>query len=146
MHEVLKASTLVCRPPTSAELLRAIALARGWVVGNGLPDEARAGRLLLKDYTSGKLVYCEQPPNTHGDVQAEAPHGGHDHHDYQPDSSYDTSEGRKSTCNGPVDGYTSGKLTYCKRFKSSHGDVHVKAPLEGHQRYDSLPGNSYNPS
>jgi hypothetical protein len=35
---------------------------RGWVVGNNLPDEAKAGRLLLKDYTSGKLVFCERPP------------------------------------------------------------------------------------
>ena len=53
----LTAASAVCRPPTPAELLRAVALARGWVVGNGLPDEARAGRLLLKDYTAGKLVH-----------------------------------------------------------------------------------------
>jgi large subunit GTPase 1 len=32
------------------------------VVGNGLPDEARAGRLLLKDYCSGKLTFYERPP------------------------------------------------------------------------------------
>lgn len=50
------------RPPTAADLLRGVAQARGWVVGLGLPDEARAGRLLLKDYTSGKLTYCERPP------------------------------------------------------------------------------------
>ncbi|CAL5227407.1 g10365 [Coccomyxa viridis] len=81
------------RPPTSAELLRAVALARGWVVGNGLPDEARAGRLLLKDYTSGKLTYCEQPPNTHAEVQADAAYTGHDHHDRTQGSSYDPSEG-----------------------------------------------------
>ena len=53
------------RPPTAAELLRAVAAARGWVVGNGLPDEARAGRLLLRDYTAGKLLYCEWPPPAH---------------------------------------------------------------------------------
>ena len=83
----------LCRVPTSAELLRAIALARGWVVGNGLPDEARAGRLLLKDYTSGKLIYCEQPPNGREDAQANASHTGHSHHDSSPGSSYDPSEG-----------------------------------------------------
>jgi hypothetical protein len=50
------------RPPTAAELLRAVAASRGWSVGGGLPDEARAGRLLLKDYTSGRLLHLEWPP------------------------------------------------------------------------------------
>ena len=50
------------RPPSAAEVLRMVAGARGWVVGSGLPDEARAGRLLLKDYTDGRLVHCEWPP------------------------------------------------------------------------------------
>lgn len=54
----------VSRAASAADLLRCIARSRGWVVGNGLPDEARAGRLLLKDYTSGKLAYCEWPPTT----------------------------------------------------------------------------------
>jgi hypothetical protein len=57
------AIALLRRPPTAAELLRAVASARGWVVGNGLPDEARAGRLLLKDYTDGRLLHCEHPPS-----------------------------------------------------------------------------------
>lgn len=50
------------RPPTAAELLRAVAASRSWSVGGGLPDEARAGRLLLKDYTSGRLLHLEWPP------------------------------------------------------------------------------------
>jgi large subunit GTPase 1 len=50
------------RPPTAPELLRAYAVNRGWLNGSGLPDETRTGRQLLKDYTSGKLVYCEWPP------------------------------------------------------------------------------------
>ncbi|CAL8466799.1 g6335 [Coccomyxa elongata] len=49
--------------PMAGELLQCIARSRGWVVGNGLPDEARSGRLLLKDYTAGKLAYCEWPPS-----------------------------------------------------------------------------------
>lgn len=35
---------------------------RGWVVGMGLPDESRAGRQIMKDYTSGKLLHCLLPP------------------------------------------------------------------------------------
>lgn len=49
-------------PPTAAQLLRALALMRGWTAGSGLPDESRAGRQLLKDYTSGKLLHCTLPP------------------------------------------------------------------------------------
>jgi len=49
-------------PPTGAALLRTLAAARGWVVQNALPDEARAGRLLLRDYCSGKLPHWEWPP------------------------------------------------------------------------------------
>ena len=52
----------VCRAPTAAELLRAVALARGWVVQQALPDEQRAGRLLLHDFCSGKLPHWELPP------------------------------------------------------------------------------------
>ena len=40
----------------------AFAVLRGWTVGHGLPDESRAGRQLLKDYTAGKLVHCLMPP------------------------------------------------------------------------------------
>ena len=57
------------RPLTAAELLRGVASARGWVVGNGLPDEARAGRLLLKDYTDGRLLHCEWPPSGRGGAE-----------------------------------------------------------------------------
>lgn len=52
-------------PPTAAQLLRAYALLRGWTAGSGLPDESRAGRQMLKDYTSGKLLNCTLPPGTY---------------------------------------------------------------------------------
>jgi large subunit GTPase 1 len=52
------------RVPTGGELLRALALSRGWLNGSGLPDETRAGRQILKEYTSGRLVFCEWPPGT----------------------------------------------------------------------------------
>ncbi|KAI8474842.1 MAG: hypothetical protein J3K34DRAFT_490873 [Monoraphidium minutum] len=51
-------------PLRSPVLLTSLAAARGWVAGGGLPDEARSGRALLKDYTSGRLVFCQLPPGS----------------------------------------------------------------------------------
>ncbi|KAJ2787467.1 hypothetical protein GGI15_000712 [Coemansia interrupta] len=49
--------------PTAEELLTAYAAARGMFKGGeGNPDEARAARVLLKDYVAGKLLYCHPPP------------------------------------------------------------------------------------
>lgn len=59
-------------PPRAQQLLVALAAARGWVAGGGLPDEARAGRTILKDYTAGRLVYCQLPPGS--DPPGWAPH------------------------------------------------------------------------
>lgn len=54
--------------PTSSEVLRAYARARGFATsGQGNPDESRAARFILKDYVSGKLLWVEPPP---GDVDA----------------------------------------------------------------------------
>ncbi|GIL57282.1 hypothetical protein Vafri_12537 [Volvox africanus] len=50
--------------PTAEQVLRAYAVLRGWTAGSGLPDETRAGRQLLRDYTNGKLVYCVLPPGS----------------------------------------------------------------------------------
>jgi large subunit GTPase 1 len=49
--------------PTSDELLRAYAIARGFSTqGLGQPDESRAARYVLKDYVKGKLLFCHPPP------------------------------------------------------------------------------------
>lgn len=49
--------------PTSDELLRAYATARGFSTqGLGQPDESRAARYILKDYVKGKLLFCHPPP------------------------------------------------------------------------------------
>ncbi|KAK9777558.1 putative CP-type G domain-containing protein [Seiridium cardinale] len=49
--------------PTASELLSAHARARGFQTqGVGQPDESRSARIVLKDYVSGKLLYCEPPP------------------------------------------------------------------------------------
>ena len=50
--------------PTASEVLRAYAKARGFATtGHGGPDESRAARHILKDYVSGKLLYCHAPPH-----------------------------------------------------------------------------------
>lgn len=49
--------------PTSEELLRAYATARGFhTQGLGQPDESRAARYVLKDYVNGKLLFVQPPP------------------------------------------------------------------------------------
>ncbi|KAK2765998.1 hypothetical protein FQN54_007513 [Arachnomyces sp. PD_36] len=49
--------------PTGKEVLRAYARARGFATtGQGQPDESRAARYILKDYVSGKLLFCHPPP------------------------------------------------------------------------------------
>ncbi|KAF1915445.1 hypothetical protein BDU57DRAFT_451287 [Ampelomyces quisqualis] len=49
--------------PTSDEVLRAYAIARGFSTqGLGQPDESRAARYILKDYVKGKLLFCHPPP------------------------------------------------------------------------------------
>ena len=50
--------------PTASEVLRAYAKARGFATtGQGQPDESRAARYVLKDYVSGKLLFCQPPPH-----------------------------------------------------------------------------------
>ena len=94
------------RCATGRELLRAFAAARGLTSGAGLPDETRAGRAILKDYTSGKLLYCEWPPGMapspeeRAQAQAQAPRlllaptaeGGEDEDDEELDEDEDEDE------------------------------------------------------
>lgn len=49
--------------PTAEEILSVYAVARGFTkTGQGQPDESRAARYVLKDYVSGKLLFCQPPP------------------------------------------------------------------------------------
>ena len=36
---------------------------RGFMKPGGVPDHYRAARLVLKDFVTGKLIYCQAPPN-----------------------------------------------------------------------------------
>ncbi|ELW72897.1 Large subunit GTPase 1 like protein [Tupaia chinensis] len=50
------------RPPTSEELLTAYGCMPGFMTAHGQPDQPRSARYILKDYVSGKLLYCHPPP------------------------------------------------------------------------------------
>uniref|UniRef100_H9G8S3 Large subunit GTPase 1 homolog n=1 Tax=Anolis carolinensis TaxID=28377 RepID=H9G8S3_ANOCA len=52
------------RPPTSEELLTAYGYMRGFMTDHGQPDQPRSARYVLKDYVTGKLLYCHPPPGT----------------------------------------------------------------------------------
>ncbi|KAM6921453.1 large subunit GTPase 1 homolog [Xenentodon cancila] len=51
------------RPPTSEELLMAYGYMRGFMTSHGQPDQSRSARYILKDYVSGKLLFCHPPPH-----------------------------------------------------------------------------------
>ncbi|NXV15655.1 LSG1 GTPase, partial [Cepphus grylle] len=50
------------RTPTAEELLTAYGYMRGFMTSHGQPDQPRSARYVLKDYVSGKLLYCHPPP------------------------------------------------------------------------------------
>ena len=54
------------RNATAGEMLRAYSAARGLTVQHGRPDEQRAGRAILKDFISGKLLFCVGPEGYEG--------------------------------------------------------------------------------
>ncbi|KIJ46381.1 hypothetical protein M422DRAFT_29248 [Sphaerobolus stellatus SS14] len=48
---------------TAEDFLQSYAVARGFArSGQGLPDESRAARYILKDYVGAKLLFCQPPP------------------------------------------------------------------------------------
>lgn len=53
--------------------LQVYAAKKGYVTGRGLPNEAYAARLVLKDYVNGKLLFVHLRPDfdklKHGEVQ-----------------------------------------------------------------------------
>lgn len=48
--------------PTAEELLSAYGCMRGFMTAHGQPDQPRSARYILKDYVTGKLLYCHSPP------------------------------------------------------------------------------------
>lgn len=48
---------------SAKQFLQVLAEKRGFYTGNALPDEAKTAKLVLKDYVSGKLLYCYLRPD-----------------------------------------------------------------------------------
>lgn len=51
------------RSPFAEEILNAHAFNRGFMTQNGQPDCSRSARYVLKDFITGKLLYCVAPPS-----------------------------------------------------------------------------------
>lgn len=41
---------------------------RGFMTANGQPDQSRSARYVLKDYVSGRLLFCHAPPDAEQDT------------------------------------------------------------------------------
>ncbi|XP_053168237.1 large subunit GTPase 1 homolog [Hemicordylus capensis] len=63
------------RQPTSEELLTAYGCMRGFMTDHGQPDQPRSARYVLKDYVSGKLLYCHPPPGLDATAFQRCPKG-----------------------------------------------------------------------
>lgn len=55
--------------PTPSDLLSAHAVSRGFRTSHGNPDESRSARIILKDYVSGRLLYCHPPPSSESSAE-----------------------------------------------------------------------------
>ena len=55
---------------TTLTFLNVYASKRGWITGNANPNTAEAAKAVLKDYTTGAIVFChlrpDYDPATHG--------------------------------------------------------------------------------
>lgn len=60
------------KPIGPSDLLSAHAISRGFRTSHGNPDESRSARIILKDYVSGRLLYCHPPTATGGAIDFEA--------------------------------------------------------------------------
>ncbi|CAJ1930496.1 unnamed protein product [Cylindrotheca closterium] len=51
-------------PPTAEEFLNTYCVARSlFAASSGVPDVQRASRMIIKEYATGKLLYCHSPPD-----------------------------------------------------------------------------------
>ena len=67
--EVIEAQYKIKLPPRESKkyntstFLQVFAAKKGWVTGRGLPNEAQAARKVMRDFTSGALVYVTLRPD-----------------------------------------------------------------------------------
>ena len=50
-------------------LLQKISIHRGFFTGSGLPDEIKAGKMVLKDYVNGRLPFNHMPPGLQPEIE-----------------------------------------------------------------------------
>lgn len=55
------------RNVSSLELLTVYGYSRGFMTQRGLPDTSKSAKFILKDFVTGKLLYCYAPPNVKQD-------------------------------------------------------------------------------
>lgn len=48
---------------TTLTFLNVYASKRGWITGNANPNTAEAAKAVLKDYTTGQIVFCHVRPD-----------------------------------------------------------------------------------
>ena len=57
---------------SGSQFLQVVAKNRGYITGRNLPNEAMMAKIILKDYVSGRLLFCNLRPDydhaLHGDV------------------------------------------------------------------------------
>lgn len=53
-------------------LLQRMAIHRGFTTGSGLPDESHSGKIVLKDYVNGKILFSHLPPGFENPLEPEA--------------------------------------------------------------------------
>lgn len=54
--------------PTATEVMQIYAGYQGYVTGNGVPDENKSARIMLKDYNNGKLLFVHLRPDYNPEV------------------------------------------------------------------------------
>ena len=53
---------------TAATFLQVYASKKGWKTGSGTPAEMHAAKIVMKDYTTGRLLHCQLRPDFDGSV------------------------------------------------------------------------------
>ena len=81
--EVLEAQYKIYLPPmssskyTTSTFLQVFASKKGWKTGSGTPAEVHAAKVVMKDYTTGRLLHCQLRPDYDPSVHAPCKQNGY---------------------------------------------------------------------
>lgn len=62
MASCVKEARRADRKSQGNQILSAFGIMRGFMKPGGVPDQSRAARVILKDYITGRIVFCHAPP------------------------------------------------------------------------------------